>query len=708
MQLKSKGDKMKNPVKNLILASCCLALISPLQVLAKNERAAKKQPKEKVAHSHSQCHSHSHSHHDVPRSLAAPMMRGDTLSTNQGWKTLALVTTGEKGVNNFTFNQNNFNYNPLGIFDGIGPIVVNDCILKSFINHEVPAGFGLPYTLANATQLTGARIDAWDITRKGLKVKKGALAYNTIIDREGVVVTNAQQLNKGREESALLAGQIGQGFLYDGGFTLLCSGGVLGPNKGGFPNELYFAGEELFQGQGTVTDPCTKTNYVVPMLGQIAFENAVPLANFNSNKVALLIGQDDGNPAPLWLYVGELGATPPATAAYSPPELLVKNGLGFGRLYVWVADDPNLFFEGDFVGTGNSASGKFVFVQQYDPSQEGQPGYDNLGFLKGTSLPDAFNQQFGPLQSVAIFEKNAFVFMRPEDLSPNPLNRTQAVFSTTGILFQAPDCTPPNPNPIGRLYILDLATSVADVFQQPIECIDEFDASLRILYDSCDAGGGQFATPLDGIRSPDNVEWATDGFIYVQEDMNSGSFCPTGIQNSMWQVNPYTSGAVRILEIDRSAVPQGQIDVSPNTCNAWESSGVVDVSDLIDNPENRTLLLFDVQAHSIIQSNPPGLFDLNNLVEGAQWLLAIGPKRNDADTLCKFCKQANAPFAKREVGQCQQTPPDTAKSLQRPGPLSAEEAVRFTLAKSHIKPSEFDMTVENALKQFKLLKNAKN
>src|SRR5262249_37199551 len=144
------------------------------------------------------CQSDSNSHDGLPRSLAKPMMRGNSPSTNQGWTTLSLVTVGEKSATGFNFNPENFNYNPVGVFDGIGTFVVNNGTLRTFINHEVVAGRGLPYILANGTVLTGARIDTWDISRKDITVKKGALAYDTIIDREGIPVTNAQQLNKGR------------------------------------------------------------------------------------------------------------------------------------------------------------------------------------------------------------------------------------------------------------------------------------------------------------------------------------------------------------------------------------------------------------------------------------------------------------------------------------------------------------------------------
>lgn len=50
---------------------------------------------------------------------------------------------------------------------------------------------------------------------------------------------------------------------------------------------------------------------------------------------------------------------------------------------------------------------------------------------------------------------------------------------------------------------------------------------VQIVYDGDDAGGGQFSDPDEGIRSPDNVDWTDDGYIYVQEDRSTSGFGET-------------------------------------------------------------------------------------------------------------------------------------------------------------------------------------
>ena len=87
--------------------------------------------------------------------------------------------------------------------------------------------------------------------------------------------------------------------------------------------------------------------------------------------------------------------------------------------------------------------------------------------------------------------------------------------------------------------------------------------------------------------------------------------------------------------MDRGAVPQGQMIEFPEevACGDWESSGVLDVTDLFPDTNGKTLLILDVQAHGVAGGGiggledifpgfPAFLFDLN---EGGQLLLAESP-----------------------------------------------------------------------------------
>jgi Ca2+-binding RTX toxin-like protein len=142
-------------------------------------------------------------------------------------------------------------------------------------------------------------------------------------------------------------------------------------------------------------------------------------------------------------------------------------------------------------------------------------------------------------------------------------------------------------------------------------------ANIKILYDGDDAGAGQFAGPDFGLRSVDNLDWADNGYIYLNEDRStepSSLFGGTsGEEASIWKLDPNSGQLTRIGEIDRSAVPAGQTDSSPTDLGNWESSGILDVSELFDQPGG-SLFLFDVQAHSLTG----GTITSENLVQGGQ------------------------------------------------------------------------------------------
>ena len=193
----------------------------------------------------------------------------------------------------------------------------------------------------------------------------------------------------------------------------------------------------------------------------------------------------------------------------------------------------------------------------------------------------------------------AFNFRRPEDVSVNPANPRQAVFATTGIEGSS--------NHDGTIYTLTV--NFAN--------IDSPTASVSVLYNS----------NLDAarrIRNPDNVDWADDGRIYVQEDRATGGLFGPGAANqheaSILSIDPATGTILRIASMNRAAVPYGMSDSAPADVGNWESSGVLDVSSLFGRPGG-TLFLADVQAHSIVD----GAVAAGKLVAGGQLVLIEAP-----------------------------------------------------------------------------------
>lgn len=137
--------------------------------------------------------------------------------------------------------------------------------------------------------------------------------------------------------------------------------------------------------------------------------------------------------------------------------------------------------------------------------------------------------------------------------------------------------------------------------------------TLSILYQ-----GDSFLPGTPPLRSPDNLDWSDDGWIYVQEDPAFGAvFAPPAPEASIVRVHALTGVVERIAETDRSVVvPMGTTDSRPTSPAEWETSGILDVRKLF--APNRTLpfLLIDMQAATITD----GPIAANGLVTGGQLL----------------------------------------------------------------------------------------
>ena len=116
----------------------------------------------------------------------------------------------------------------------------------------------------------------------------------------------------------------------------------------------------------------------------------------------------------------------------------------------------------------------------------------------------------------------------------------------------------------------------------------------------------------------------------------------SGEEASIWSIDPSATNPettlTRVAQIDRTAVPSDQTDPVPNDIGNWESSGILDISTLLGN-EPGTVLLFDVQAHSLTDGNiinvpgvdtdGDGTVEANdNLAQGGQLSLLIAPGAN--------------------------------------------------------------------------------
>ncbi|MHC4947117.1 MAG: alkaline phosphatase PhoX [Planctomycetota bacterium] len=477
----------------------------------------------------------------APPTAEAPMLRGDTPATGNGWTVTPV----------FTVSESITGYQAPGILDGMAAYDRSNSKVRVLVSHELNPGNGYPYTLENGTQLTGARVSFFDFNRFNRRITKAGPAYRTVYDRGGNVVTDPAQINE--TDNGI------------DGFARFCSAQGVQAGQYGFVDDIYLCGEETSKpfhphgGTEWALDVEGGAIWAIPAVGRGAWENVTPLATGSPGTVALLLG-DDKESAPLYLYVGEKNAL-------GDGSFLDRNGLAVGQLHAWRADTGDLSPE-TFNGEQSVRTGTWVPIDVRDVSMAGQDGYDAQGYLDG----DTLRQQAD--------DDGCFSFSRPEDVHTNPYDGTQAVFASTGRggLFPSDNW--------GIIYRVDV--SFADMT-----------GTLTIIHDADDR-----AVPDTGIRSPDNLTWAENGLIYVQEDRSTSPSslfgAATGIEASLWQLDPWTGAIVRIAEIDRTAVaPAGSTDSGAGDIGNWESSGVIDVTSFFLTAPGETLLLANVQAHGV-------------------------------------------------------------------------------------------------------------
>lgn len=479
----------------------------------------------------------------------------------------------------FTIGEDVDGYMPPGVPDGMGVGILDAGTARLFVSHELSEGAGYAYTLANGTRLPGSRISAFDVDRRNGTIHQAMLAYDVVIDRAGRVVTSAEQINEGSSPTA--------------GFNRFCSATGFSAGQYGLTDPIYFAGEETSSnGQLTALDAPQQTLYVVPMVGRAAWENVALLDSGDPDRIAMLIG-DDRSGAGLRLYVGHKNAL-------GDDSFLDRNGLAVGDLYVWKADNGDTT-PAHWSATGTSRTGSFARLTQFDAARAGEPGYDTLGYADLVTL-DAQRAALG-----------AFRFSRPEDLATNPADGTQAAFSSTGRRSLFPD------DEWGTVYLVDFDFSEI--------ATGDIGAEISILYSGDDAGGGQVSSPDFGLRNPDNLDWARDGLLYVQEDPSTPNFGgASGLEARIWKLDPATGVLVDIAVVKRgdAALPEGQTDPQPDDLGAWETSGILDVTELYTDNADIQVLVFNVQAHTV----HGGSIAENGLVQGGQIGHLIGRARD--------------------------------------------------------------------------------
>jgi hypothetical protein len=480
----------------------------------------------------------------------------------------------------FTTGDSIGNYQPPGVMDGMVVFPGRDSTSATLlVTHELAAEEGTPYRLANGTRLTGSRVTRFELDRRTGRITGAGLAYREIRDRSGRIVSDPAQVNE----------RAGGGLA---GLESFCSAAGWSAGQFGFVDPIMLAHEEVTQLEGHphggtiyALDVAGETLWALPELGRGSWENSAALATPDGDKpdghVALLLGDDlEFGGAPLYLWIGR---------KIPDGNFVERNGLASGQLHVWVAESGDRGPQ-QWSGSGSTRSGRFVPLPSRSPGGLAGPGTDAAGYFDDPGL----RRLAGTL--------GAFLFSRPEDLHTNPRNGLQVVFASTGHgdKFPADDW--------GSVYVIEVSFAPVE------EGLLTAAARLSLLYDSDETGDR-------GLRNPDNLVWAGDGLIYVQEDQATkrGAFgAESGREASIWVLDPGGSSAPRaIATVDRKAVPRGSTDSKATQFGAWESSGITDATALLGRGQDALVLLVNVQAHGVTDGAVGG--DAG-LVEGGQLL----------------------------------------------------------------------------------------
>ncbi|MFM7265163.1 MAG: alkaline phosphatase PhoX, partial [Cyanobium sp.] len=474
----------------------------------------------------------------------------------------SLITVGE--VTNGLLPGSSVYVAP-GIFDGMGVFDNNDGTFSLLVNHELGNTAGSQMAVAGLNPaVAGARVSRFIVAKDS--DNNAANGYQPRVLSGGLaydrVVSSDPAFAKG-------------------GFNRFCSANLAPAGQfscRGFSDSLFLLGEETSNGRFFVLDPASRSLVHVPAFGLGGWESATLVDTGNANTVAALLFDDSGG-AVLYLWVGQKQA--------GSADLLERNGLAAssGRLYAWKAD-------------------------AISPNPDGLAGVALNAPVAGGWVELGSGSQIAALTTAAAQRslataQGAMTFTRIEDGDVNPLSGRQVVFNSTG--GSGTDL-------YGSTYGMDLAASFGS---DGLLLSGPATTPLRVLVDS------DRLTGLDrqnGLRNPDNVVWAGDGQIYLQEDRSLPSGSADGAfgaqEASIWKLDPITGATSRWAQIDRSAVPTayGQSDSAPADIGNWESSGILDLSPIYGAAPG-SMFLANVQAHSLSNGN---ILGSGYLVEGGQ------------------------------------------------------------------------------------------
>jgi hypothetical protein len=425
-----------------------------------------------------------------------------------------------------------------GIPDGLGAYDNEDGTFTVLMNHEIFANASGPLGIARAHGGKGAYVSEWVIDKKTLAVVSGAdlmkRAFQQAADGSWVEVPATGALGATSSFARFCSADLAERSAYYDHAT-----------RKGTKHRIFLNGEEsapVYQrGLAHVaTGPDKGKSYVLPWAATAggAWENL--LANPHSGDRTVVIGNADGGTNGIYVYVG---------AKSRVGNDVEKAGLVGGSLYRVAVNGnlPETRAADAGLGLAPNASGNY----------EG-----SFSLVAGADTANALSTKF----------------LRPEDGAWDRKNHNRYFFVTTDQMDTAKDGGLNSDIAAGqigrtRLWALNFKDS-----SKP-----ELGGSIELLLDGTDAKGD--------YQMFDNMTVNRDGSLILLEDVGNNKH-----NGKVWRFDPATGSLVKLAGFDPALF--GDLGLTGSITKDEETSGVIDVTEILDREDGRVYNLFVAQNHA--------------------------------------------------------------------------------------------------------------
>jgi len=327
----------------------------------------------------------------------------------------------------------------------------------------------------------------------------------------------------------------------------------------GTSNRIFMNGEEAGnegRAYGFIASGAGKgTAYELPKLGKFSWENSV--ANPYSGDKTVVIGMDDSTPGQVYVYTG------------------IKSNIGNDVERAGLNNGTLRGVKVNVAAAKGGASGNL---------EQGQINGAFSTVAVDTSVNGATQQTNS--RTAGITE-----FARPED--GHWADARNFYFVTTGATPGAGVASQ-----TARLYRLSFAAGAGGA-------VDYDNGNISMVLDSASITGTDGAT----ARSFDNITVTADGKVLIQEDPGNTAYIA-----KTWIYDPVSGQATQVMESDRARFISG----APGFLTQdEESSGVIEITDVLNRGDGQRYYLGNMQAHYAIAGE---------LVEGGQLYVMAVPE----------------------------------------------------------------------------------